>query len=153
MKTVQQIVNEYKNRQETPEYSQITIHPDPNPQGKVLVFDAVRNFETVYDKKTGRWLEFDSVYDSVSRHVRIKGYVNQFIEMLPENEGIKTFVAKDCVSVTVYTNSGKREGFQDVKNLSENKKSRQVEFDRIVEGDTTHIRMSGVIEKYEERLE
>lgn len=117
----------------------------------MLVFDDVTNFDIVYDNG-GRWLEFDSTYKSSCRHVKIKGYVGQFIEGLPGDNSDKFDVAKDCVSVTIYTNSGKREEYLDVKNLCASKNSRSVEFDRIVDECQTHVWRSGAIEKYEERI-
>lgn len=149
MKTIQQIVNEHKNRQKAPEYSLIVIE---DMKGKPLTFNDVRNFNTVYDKETGRWLEFDSVYESKSRHVKIKGHVIQYIELLPGEEEESMFIAKNCVSVTIYTNSGKREDYLDVTNLTVGMKGRSVEFDRVVDGQNTHTWRSGVIEKYEARI-
>ena len=149
MKTVKNIVDEYKNRQETAEYSLIVVE---DMKGKPLTFNDVRNFQTVYDKGTGRWLEFDSVYESKSRHVKIKGHVIQYIELLTGEEEESMFIAKDCVSVTIYTNSGKREDYLDVTNLTASMKGRSVEFDRVVDGCKTHVWRSGAIEKYEERI-
>ena len=149
MKTIQQIVDEHKNRQKTPDYSLIVIE---DMKGKPLTFNDVRNFKTVYDVETGLWLEFDSVYESKSRHVRIKGHVIQYIELLPDEEEESMFVAKDCVSVTIYTNSGKREDYLDVTNLTASMKGRSVEFDRVVDEHKTHVWRSGAIEKFEERI-
>ena len=149
MKTIQQIVDEHKNRQKAPEYSLIVIE---DVKGKLLTFNDVRNFNIVFNKNAGRWFEFDSVYESKSRHVRIQGNVRQYIELLTDELSQPMFVAKDCVSVTIYTDSGKREEYLDVTNLTASRNSRSVEFDRAVDGQNTHVWRSGAIEKYEERI-
>ena len=154
MKTIKQVVNEYKNRQKNPVYSKITIHPDPNPMGRVLTFDMVTNFNVVYDKKTGRWLVFDSTYNGEVRHIQIKGYVNELMENISEKNNIKNpLLIKKCANVIIYTHSGKRETFANIENLTENEYERNVEFDNNVAGLKTHVKMNGEIEMYEESIE
>ena len=63
-----------------------------------------------------------------------------------ENEN---HVADEVVFVSIYTHSGKREVYNNIKNLSEDKQERIVEFDRVVGVSDTHMVMSGEIEQYE----
>ena len=147
MKTVNQIVEEYLNRKKTPVYSLLVV---VDAKGKSLTFNDVTNLKEINNE--GRWIEFDSVYEYVNRHVRIyNGHVINYIENIPEEEQ-SMFIAKDCVSVTIYTHLGQREDYLNVKNLTASKKGRSVEFDRVVGEDNTHVWRSGAIEKYEERI-
>jgi len=74
--------------------------------------------------------------------------VNQIVREYQNRQ--ENVIAKFCKSVTIYIGSGERENFKSVKNLSENKNNQTVEFDRMVDGDCIHMKMSGEIERYEE---
>ena len=63
-----------------------------------------------------------------------------------ENEN---HVADEVVFVSIYTHSGKREVYKNIRNLSEDKHARIVEFDRTDDVSDTHMVMSGSIEQYE----
>ena len=86
MKTVNDIVDEYKNRQETPEYSLIVI---VDAKGKSWTYNDVTNLQTTIKTTeyvdNGRWVEFDSIYESKSRHIQIyNGHIIKYIKNIPE---------------------------------------------------------------------
>ena len=135
-KTVAQIVAEHKKRQENPEFSTLVFD-----NGRT--YHNITNFTEIGDRFPE--YEFDSEWNGKITHVHIVTsplIKERFVE---EVSGWSDIIAKQCVLVRVYTDSGKSEEFSDVQNLRENKKDGEVEFDFIEDGGKFHIKMDGVI--------
>ena len=151
MKTVQEISNEYKNRQKAPTYSQINIR---DVFGDKYIFDNVSNLKNFTDGD-GCWLEFDSKHKSVNRHIRIIGYVTKYIESIPEEsipeKSVPEESVPDCVYVDIYTGSGITDHIEDVQNLNIFPDARIIQYDQTVDGKKIHIKMSGEVVKYVQR--
>ena len=143
-KTVAQIVEEHQKRQEKPEFS-------------TLVFENGRTYHNItnYVKDDNRFPEydFDSEWNGKITHVHIVTSPLIKEHFVEEVSGWSDIIAKNCVLVHVYTNSGKTEEFSDVQNLKENKKNVEVEFDFIEDGKKCHMKMSGRITKYAAALD
>ena len=77
MKTRQQVIDEYKNRQEKPEYTQIGIMPQGKIDGGLLFSDVSNLISWIEDGR--EWNEFDYVMNTRSKHARIVGWINKYI--------------------------------------------------------------------------
>ena len=122
----------------------------------VIVFEGGRTYHDVTNFKSeseGHNLyEFDSEWYGKITHVKIQGFI--MIEEYPIDKSSKAQVlAKSCSMVSVCTHSGNREKFENVRNLTEDKVARIVEFDVDVNEKKGHMKMSGNIEKYIETFE
>ena len=145
-KTVQQIVDEYRNRQEKPEHLSITL---TKMSGDTQSYRNVTNIREVYDN--GVWLEFDSIYNGISKHNRILGaHIVGYVDVLEKLETRE--IIGDCISVIIYTSSGDHEPYINIQNLVWDKDSRIIEFDHMRGGECSHRKMSGAIERYDKKV-
>ena len=138
-KTVAQLVEEHQKRQEKPEFSTLVF-------GNGRTYHGITNFKEIGPKFPQ--YEFDSEWNGKITHISISTsplIKERFVE---EVSGWSDIIAKQCVLVHVYTNTGKTEEFSDVQNLRENKKDVEVEFDFIEDGRKCHMKMSGSITRY-----
>lgn len=78
-KTVAQVLKEYKNRQDNPEYDVIAINDIAN------TYNDVTNLKT-YSENGFYWAEFDTKSRSNNeiRHIKIVGHVVRFEEFVQE---------------------------------------------------------------------
>ena len=140
MKTINQIVEEYKNKQNNTVYAEIGVLDVNNSS---FTFNDIRNF-TIYpvndiDIKGSTWLEFDSKWENKDRHIKMLGEVIRYVEFIPTITNTAPILqgdGKQYKKIVVCTHSGQRETFENVSNIAEDKKNRIVEF------DTTGIRLS-----------
>ena len=138
-KTVAQIVEEHKKRQELPEFSTLVFD-----NGRT--YHNITNFTEIGDRFPE--YEFDSEWNGKITHVHIVTSPLIKEHFVEEVSGWSDIIAKNCVLVHVFTNTGKTEEFSDVQNLKENKKDTKVEFDFIEDGKKCHMKMSGKITRY-----
>lgn len=150
MKTIAEVIKQYRNRQNNPEFSQIAVKTD---EGNVFTYIEILNLETVYDKN-GRWLEFDCTDLNTQKmhHIKMHGWVVKYDSIVEQTYQPK-YIAENVRIVSIYTHSGKRVEYINLTNLREDKKAYKVEFDYIVNSKTTHVKMNGEIERYEEVIE
>ena len=143
-KTVAEIVEEHQKRQEKPEFSTLVFE-----NGRT--YHNITNFKEIGDRFPE--YEFDSEWNGKITHINISTSPLIKEKFVEEVSGWSDIIAKNCVLVHVYTNSGKTEEFSDVQNLKENKKNVEVEFDFIEDGKKCHMKMSGRITKYAAALD
>ena len=138
-KTVAQIVTEHQKRQEKPEFSTLVFE-----NGRT--YHNITNYKEIGDRFPT--YEFDSEWNGKITHVDIG--ISPIIKerFVEEVSGWSDIIAKNCVLVHVYTNTGKTEEFCDVYDLKENKKDGKVEFDFAEDGKKCHMKMSGKITRY-----
>lgn len=77
-KTVQQLIDEYRNRQENPVYEEIGIASE---------HEGTHSYSNVTNLKLGQdWgiQEFDSTFKGKKRHVKIQGKIVRFVESIEE---------------------------------------------------------------------
>jgi len=147
-KSVHKIVDEYNNRQNAPKYSMIRVI---DYKGSFTRYYTVTNLKNISDS-VGTWLEFDTVQHRVNTHIRVLGgKVEQYNEPLPDELQTRNTIP-DCIYVDIYTVSGDVDRVEDVQNLYEDLDSLMIEYDKIVEGQKMHIKMSGFVEKSVERV-
>jgi hypothetical protein len=79
IKTVAQIVEEYKNRQGVSEYEEIGIE---TTDGHSYSYNDITNLVDLQTKLN--WLEFDSKYKNFKRHVKIQGEITRYINKIVE---------------------------------------------------------------------
>jgi len=87
-KTVAEVIQEYRNRHEKPEYLEIGI----GAVGGYYTYDNVTNLIEPEPSHNGNfgWIEFDSWYQSddsneiIDRHVRIQGRIIRYVESREE---------------------------------------------------------------------
>lgn len=141
MKTVSQVVEEYKNRQKNPKYNMVVFGGRTE-----LVYHNVTNLVEV-----GDYWEFDSVYRGKSSHLRILAdpiVLDEFVEveqriLKPDNKKYKKIV--------VCTHSGERETFLNVSNIIEDVDNGVVEFDMFDASPKIHVvKNPGSLEHSEE---
>jgi len=79
MKSRQDVVNEYRNRQEKPEYRQIgVIGMIPRDNWS---FTSVTNL--VEEVRAGiKWLDFDCISNNKSEHVEMMGYISSKFKII-----------------------------------------------------------------------
>jgi len=158
------VVKEPKAPEEKPQVKEepkVTDQVSDEPQAlrertefSLLVFEHGRTYHNVTNfksmSKTVHFYEFDSEWHGKITHVKIR--LGIMIEECVIKEGKEPSepqaIAKFCSTLSVYTNSGSREEFKNVRNLTEDKSARIVEFDIDVDRKKRHQRMSGVIERY-----
>lgn len=81
MKSVYQILKEYRNRQKNPKYTKILIGNNRHTESE---HTDVSNVEITMEG-TLRWLEFDSVINDKKLHSKIRGgYVSEYHEYVDE---------------------------------------------------------------------
>ncbi|MCK4666864.1 hypothetical protein KAU33_08950 [Candidatus Dependentiae bacterium] len=161
-----QAVKKPKKPDEPPavEKPQIAKEPEvakPGTEFSMLVFKSGRTYHNVTNFKslsdTSHYYEFDSEWRDGIIHVKIHDFLvieEGVIKKVEKPSNVKT-LAKLCSMVSIYTHSGKREEHNNVRNLTEDKSARIVEFDTDVDVDAWkgHMKMSGEIEKYLEVFE
>ena len=76
MKTIAQVIKEYKNRIDNPVFEKIGIKTD---EGNVFIYTNISNLETVYDEG-GKWLEFDCIDLNTKQmhHIKIHGWIVKY---------------------------------------------------------------------------
>ena len=81
MKSVYQILKEYRNRQRDPQYNRIRVVDN---SGQTTPYYTISNLRTVHDSN-GIWLEFDNVQNLKKIHTRVMaGWVCEY--HVPINE-------------------------------------------------------------------
>lgn len=70
MKTVYQLVEEYKKRQ-TPQYKEMDIMRN---DGSIVTYSNISNLREEHDK--GPWLVFNSIFANEQEEIRIRGSAN-----------------------------------------------------------------------------
>lgn len=81
MKSVYQILREYRNRQKDPQYARILVNNNLHNESEHADVSNVKDIM----EGTLRWLEFDSVVNDKKIHNRIRaGYVSEYHENIVE---------------------------------------------------------------------
>ncbi len=75
MKTISELVNEYKNRHTKPEYSSVLIGGSPNQR----FYTNVSNVKIV-----DGWTEFDSEYKGEHKHIRTQYFMKHYEQVIKE---------------------------------------------------------------------
>lgn len=79
-KTQLDVLNEYKNRQDNPEYKYIGILEDV---GQYEQFENVTNLKNTKDE-CGYWLEFDTYEMHNKKHIKVHGHVVKYEQLINE---------------------------------------------------------------------
>ena len=161
MKTVYEIVKECKNRNGKTIYEILVEHrakqgvqpsSPENPDYLEVGFQDGRTYHNVSNLVRGYWNEFDSVWEGVKSHIKTRATPGRFVEFV-EKAPLNNEMVGKCKVVKIYTHSGIRRVFDDLTNLSEDKKGRIVEFNYVHYNVPVHVKMQGVVEMYEEVIE
>ena len=75
MKTISELVKEYKNRHTKPKYSSILVGASPNQR----FYTNVSNVKIV-----DGWTEFDSEYQGKHKHIRTQYFINHYEHVIKE---------------------------------------------------------------------
>jgi len=137
-KTVSQIVEEYRKRQETPDFSMLLFEGN-------RVYHNVTNFKRTTNKR--HEYEFDSEWNGKISHVEISAFPLIKESIISETLE-RPIIAKFCDTLGVLR-SGKRKDFFNVRNLTTDSTDSYVEFDVVLEGgEMGHMKVRGTIENY-----
>lgn len=79
-KTQLDVLNEYKNRQDNPEYKWIGVSED---SGQYEQFSNVSNVQNTKDE-LGLWLEFDTKARHKSTHIKLHGPIVKYEQLINE---------------------------------------------------------------------
>ena len=81
MKTRQQVIDEYRNRQEKPEYDNIGVLSYGDDKTKI--FDNVCNL-IEFEMRGREWVSFDYLYNGTKKHIEINGFINSKANIIDE---------------------------------------------------------------------
>lgn len=164
-KAVKEPTNSPEEKPQEPDEPQVTdqVLEEPQVEEEItefssIVFEGGRTYHNVTNfKSEGKGFnkyEFDSEWHGTISHIEIQGFLT-IKEHVVKKASKPEIIAKFCSTVFIYTNSGKEEKYSNVRNLTEDKDARIVEFDTDVDVDDWkgHMKISGVIEKYLEVFE
>lgn len=138
-KTVKQIVDEYRNRQEYPEFLMI-LFENGRTYHNITNFHMLSEFSPMY--------EFDSEWNGKKTHVEVNSRINTKEAAIAEAATTR-IIAKFCDEVFVRAKHRGLKEFYDVRNLWEDAQNTHVHFDLVApDGILAHMRMNGRIESF-----